>query len=85
MMTIWIPVIVGGSIGLTGGEYPDRGTHRRGPPPMFSRPTVLFAWSHLSEIIKSILGEMVGIALSDSCHFDDALSDLVARPVCREL
>jgi hypothetical protein len=52
---------------------------------MFSRPTVLFAWSHLSEIIKSILGEMVGIALSDSCHFDDALSDLVARPVCREL
>ena len=30
MMTILIPVIVGGSIGLTGGEYPDRGTHRQG-------------------------------------------------------
>jgi hypothetical protein len=47
---------------------------------MFSEPTVLFARSHLSEIIKSILGEMVGIALSDSCHFDDALSDLGRAP-----
>jgi hypothetical protein len=39
----------------------------------------------LSEIIKGILGEMIGIALAALCHLDDALSELVARPVSREL
>jgi hypothetical protein len=38
-----------------------------------------------SEIIKGILGEMIGITLATLCHRDDALSDLVARPVGREL
>jgi hypothetical protein len=41
--------------------------------------------SSLSEIIKGILGEMIGIALAALCHPDDALNDLVARPVGREL
>jgi hypothetical protein len=41
--------------------------------------------SSLSEIIKGVLSEMVGVALAALCHLDDALGDLVARPGGRKL
>jgi hypothetical protein len=35
----------------------------------------------LSEIVKRIVAEMIGIALTALRHMDDALGDLFARPL----